>query len=272
MLLTTSMNNWAVAHRAMRAAAASLAALIGVAIVSPVGAEEADAKAIFKTMSDFLVGQKAMSFDYDATLEIVTAEMQKVGFASSGALTASRPDKVRMSRTGGFADVEMVYDGKTLSAYGKNLNVYAKHATAGTIDELIDVLRDDFGLEAPAADLLSSNPYEIMMSNVTGGQDLGSGVIRGKVCDHLAFRTADVDWQLWVAQGDKPFPCRFTITSRMAALAPSYSIEFSGWKSGEEVAADDFQLKTAADAKEVAVTDLKGLDEVPSIAAEGDAQ
>jgi hypothetical protein len=272
MLPTKSLNSWAVGHKPMCAAAALLAALMGVAVVSPVAAEEADAKAIFKTMSDFLVGQKAMSVDYDATLEIVTADMQKVGFASSGALTVNRPDKVRVSRTGGFADVELVYDGKTLSAYGKNLNIYAKRPTAGTIDELIDVLRDDFGLEVPAADLLSSNPYEIMMSNVAGGQDLGSGVIRGKICDHLAFRTADVDWQLWVAQGDKPFPCRFTITSRMTALAPSYSIEFTGWKSGQEVAADDFQLKTAADAKEVGVTDLKGFDDVPSIAAEGDAQ
>lgn len=269
-MFQTSMSNWRVAQRVV--CTALLAGLASVAVVSPVAADEADAKVIFKTMSDFLVGQKAMSFDYDATLEIVTADMQKVGFASSGALTASRPDKVRMTRTGGFADVEMVYDGKTLSAYGKNLNVYAKHPAAGTIDELIDVLRDDFGLEVPAADLLSANPYEVMMSNVKGGDELGTGVIRGKICDHLAFRTADVDWQLWVAQSDKPYPCRFTITSPMTALAPSYSIDFFNWKSGQDVAADDFQLKTAADAKEIAVTDLTGFDDVPSTTAEGDAQ
>ena len=111
-----------------------------------------------------------------------------------------------------------------------------------------------------------------MMENVILARALGEGMIRGQMCDHLAFRTADVDWQIWVAQGEKPFPCRFTITSKMTALAPSYSIEFSGWKSGAEVAADDFQLKPAADAKEVAITELKGLDEVPEPAIEGDAQ
>ena len=258
----------------IRSGAASMV-LIASAIVTaatPSAAEEADARAIFKSMSDFLVAQKTLSFDYDATLEIVTEDMEKVGFASSGALTASRPSNVRVTRTGGFADVEMVYDGTTLSVYGKNLDAFARVPSEGTIDELIDTLRFDFELEVPAADLLSSDPYGIMMSNVTTGQDLGSGVIRGKVCDHLAFRTADVDWQLWVAQGDKPFPCRFTITSRMTVLAPSYSIEFSGWKSGDDVAADDFQLETGADAKEVAMTDLEGLDEVPAIAADGDAQ
>jgi hypothetical protein len=58
----------------------------------------------------------------------------------------------------------------------------------------------------------------------------------------------------------------------MTALAPSYSIEFSGWKTGSEIAADDFQLKPAAGAREVAIMELKGLDEVPEPASEGDAQ
>jgi hypothetical protein len=240
--------------------------------VNPASAEESEAKAVFKTMSDFLTAQQSVSVSYDATLEIVTSDMMKVGLASSGSLSFSRPDKIRMTRTGGIADVEMVYDGKTLSAYGKNLNVFGKLQLEGTVDTVIATLRDEFGLELPAADLLSSNPYEVMMENVIDVRALGEGMIRGQMCDHLAFRTADVDWQIWVAQGDKPFPCRFTITSKMTALAPSYSIEFSGWKSGSEVAADDFKLKPAADAREVAIVELKGLDEVPAPASEGDAQ
>jgi hypothetical protein len=245
---------------------------MAVFAVSPAAAEESEAKVLFKSMSDFLTAQQSISVGYDATLEIVTADMMKVGFASSGSLAFSRPDKIRMTRTGGVADVEMVYDGKTLTAYGKNLNVVGKLPLEGTVDDVVAMLRDEVGLELPAADLLSSNPYEVMMENVTRAEALGEGVIRGQMCDHLAFRTADVDWQIWVAQGDKPFPCRFTITSRMTAMAPSYSIEFSGWKSGAEVAADDFQLKPAEGAKEVAITELRGLDEVPEPASEGDAQ
>ena len=38
----------------------------------------------------------------------------------------SRPDKVRASRVGGYANVEMVFDGKTLTLLGKNLNKYAE--------------------------------------------------------------------------------------------------------------------------------------------------
>jgi hypothetical protein len=111
--------------------AAVLAALISAA--APAAAEDNEAKAVFKAMSDFLVAQPSISVSYDATLEIVTADLMKVGFASSGSLTASRPDKVRMTRTGGIADIELVYDGKVFSTYGKNLNVYAKLPTEGTL-------------------------------------------------------------------------------------------------------------------------------------------
>ena len=127
------------------------------------------------------------------------------------------------------------------SRLGKNLNVYAQTAMTGSIDELIDVLRLEYGLEAPAADLLSSDPYEVMMSNVTDVKDLGSGVIGGKECDHLAFRTESTDWEIWIAQGDKPYPCRFTITSKMVALAPSYTIDVVDFKAGGEVDLRHFQ-------------------------------
>ena len=77
-------------------------------------------------MSDYLAAQKAISFAYDSNLEVVTDQEQKLGLASSGTLTLNRPDKLHATRTGGFANVEMVYDGKTLTMLGKNANVFAK--------------------------------------------------------------------------------------------------------------------------------------------------
>ena len=212
-----------------RTAIMSLAVMAVFSATLPSYADEAGAKTVFKSMSDFLSAQQTVAVSYDATLEIVTAEMMKVGLASSGSLSVSRPDKFRVTRTGGIADVEMVFDGKTLSAYGKRLNVFGKLPLVGKLDDVIAMLRDEFGLELPAADLLSSAPYEVMMENVIDARALGEGMIRGQMCDHLAFRTSDVDWQIWVAQGEKPFPCRFTITSKMTALAQSSSIEFSCW-------------------------------------------
>src|SRR5262245_28103914 len=103
------------------------------ASVSASLADEAAAKSIFKAMSDYLAAQTAISFDYNSTLEIVTTDGQKVGLASSGTLNLSRPDKIRVTRTGGFADVELVFDGATLSLLGKNINAYAQLNAPGTV-------------------------------------------------------------------------------------------------------------------------------------------
>jgi hypothetical protein len=77
-----------------------VAATVGMASMSAGLADDAQAKSLFKAMSDYLAAQKAISFDYDSNLEIVTNEQQKLGLASSGTLTLNRPDKLRATRTG----------------------------------------------------------------------------------------------------------------------------------------------------------------------------
>jgi len=61
---------------------------VAIALVSatPSGPRigEAEAKKLLKAMSDYLAGQKAISFAYDTNLEVVTKEHQKLLFASSG--------------------------------------------------------------------------------------------------------------------------------------------------------------------------------------------
>src|SRR6188474_1470307 len=81
------------------------AAVLGLAIASglPSGAraDEASAKQLIKAMSDYLAAQKAISFSYDSSLEVVTSDKQKLALTSSGAVVLNRPDKVRVTRRGG---------------------------------------------------------------------------------------------------------------------------------------------------------------------------
>jgi hypothetical protein len=115
-------------------------AMAGMASIPAAHADEAQAKSLLKAMSDYLAAQKAISFDYDSNLEIVSTQQQKIGLASSGTLTLNRPDKLHAARTGGFANVELVFDGKTLTLLGKNTNLYAQVEAPGTIDQLVDVI------------------------------------------------------------------------------------------------------------------------------------
>ena len=247
---------------------AALAMLVGLVASSGASADEADARKLLKTMSDYLEAHKAISFQYDTNLEIVTKDKQKLGLASSGTVALNRPDKIRITRTGGFADVEFLFDGKTLTLFGKTANLYGQLEVPGTIDHLIDELRKH-GRPVPGADLLLSNVYDELMLGVVNVKDLGSGVIGGVECDHLAFRTKEVDWQIWIAQGNRPYPCRYVITSKRVAQAPQYSVTIRDWKSGAEVGSGDFSFTNATGAKKMDLKELPNMDELPNIFAVG---
>ena len=230
-------------------------------------AVDAGAKALLKAMTEYVAAQNAISFDYDVSLEVVTKDAQKLTLAASGNVELARPDKVRASRSGGFADIETVFDGKTLTILGKNLNVYTQVAIPGSIDHLVDELREKYNRPLPGADLLISNSYDELMEDVVDVKDLGSGVIGGTECDHLAFRKKDVDWQIWIAQGSRPYPCRYDVTTKVVAGNPEYGIQIRAWKTGSEVASKGFGFTAPAGARQVDVTDLaklKDMSDLPS--------
>ena len=74
--------------------------------------------------------------------------------------------------------------------------------------------------------------YDELMSDVIDIKDIGSGVVGAVDATIWAFRKKEVDFQIWIAQGDKPYPCRFSITSRMVPGSPQYSIQLRDWETG----------------------------------------
>ena len=223
-------------------------ALTAVSIGTTAQAED-DAGKILKAMSDYVGKQKSISVAFDTDIEVITPEIQKIQFASSGTVLLNRPDKLHATRTGGYADVELVFDGKTVSVLGKNMNTYVQADAPGTVDELVDLLRNKYSIDMPGADLFLSNSYDEMMDGVLDAKHIGQGVVEGVECEHLAFRTLDTDWQIWVETGDHPIPRKYVITSKSTAAAPQYTITIRDWKTDAQASADAFTFKPPANAK-----------------------
>jgi hypothetical protein len=242
-------------------------ATLGIGLQSNAFADEASAKATLKAMSDYIASQKSVSAKYNTELEVITPDIEKITFSSTGDILLSRPDKVRATRTGGYADIELFFDGKTFNVYGKHLNSFFRLDAPGTIDNLIDELREKHGAALPFADLLLSNPYKVLIEGVLEAKDIGHGVIDGVECQHLAFRNEDVDWQLWVQLGANPIPRQYIITSKTVASAPQYRIRISDWKTDVAPANDAFVFKAPDGAKAVSAEAIRDFDELPAPAA-----
>jgi hypothetical protein len=231
------------------AAAAALVTVFIAFTAQPARAD--DAAMILKAMTDYTAAQKSISATFDSDIEAVTPELEKVQFTSSGKLQLTRPDKLRISRTGGYADIQMVYDGKTVSIYGNNAKAYVQADLAGTIDQLVDLIQAKSGAAMPGTDLLLSNAYDQLMSDVISASHIGQGVIDGVECEHLAFRGVDTDWQIWIESGARPVPRKYVITSKTLAGAPQYTLRIKDWKMDAVADADAFVFKPPAGATKV---------------------
>lgn len=250
--------------RTMIRVSATTAAIAVLSAAASQSARADDPAKLLKAMSDHLAGQKSLSAKFDSDVEVITPELQKIQFSSSGEMKMNRPDKLRIRRTGGYADVELVYDGRTVSLYGNNAKSYVQADLAGGTDKMIDTLAGQSSVGLPGADLLLTNSYDELMANVTQGSHIGQGVVDGVECEHLAFRGPETDWQIWIETGAKPVPRKYVITSKTVAGAPQYTLRIRDWKT--DVNADaDFTFKAPVDATKVALdsTAMIEFDEIP---------
>ena len=251
--------------------ASTLAAILAAATVGA-QLQEIHATAILKAMSDYVGSQNTIQLAFDSDIEVITPQLEKIQFTNSGQALLSRPDKLRAHRMGGYSDVAMFFDGKTVKIYGKHVNGYAKFDAPGSVDQLIHALRQGHGVALPGADLLLSNAYDVLVADVQEAKYIGRGVIDGVACEHLAFRNFDTDWQLWVEVGERPIPRKLVITSKTLNSAPQYTLRITEWETGIESSPDDFIFTPPADAEMLDHNALIELDELPPAAPQGGNQ
>lgn len=217
-------------------------------------AEKMDPQAqrILRQMSDFLAAQREFSVRTEGTLDEVLESGQKVQRQREGDVSVQRPNRLRVDRSGDLARLHLFYDGQRLTLQGERANAYATTPAPSTLDATLDMASQQLGLDAPAADLLLSDPYTALTEDVRSGSYLGRVVVDGTPVHHLAFRNrGGVDWELWVEDGPRPLPRKYVITSRDLPGAPQYSVNLSDWNLSPQLTPQQFQFTPLSDAMRV---------------------
>lgn len=81
---------------------------------------------------------------------------------------------------------------------------------------------------------------------------VGHETVGGQPADHLAARTNDLDFQVWIATGNEPVPVRAVLTYKHAAGQPQFWATLGDWNFHPKVAASAFEFVPPAGAEAVA--------------------
>jgi hypothetical protein len=210
---------------------------------------DVDARGVLSAMSAYLGGLRSFSVDYAAVDEVVTTDGQRLQFLHSGALMVQRPDRLHAVRRGAAGTSEMVLDGRELILLARSANAYLR-LPAPNIAAAVEAVRG-LGFDAPGGDLLAERPMDSATTDITSGVHVGMTFIDGVEVHQLAFRGAEVDWQLWVTANDRPVPLRYVITSTAVAGSPQYTVQFTNWNVAPSIDPARFVFTPPSNARQL---------------------
>jgi len=231
------------------AALLSAAPLFSYAQEQP--AVDPEALELLKAMSDYLVPLKQFTARGEVIREDVLGSGQKLMSHYQFQLAVQRPNKLHLARQSADKDLELFYDGEQFTLFGKLQQVYATTKAPPTIDETLDYAADVLEIPASGRDLIYEDVYDELLSDVVSGNHMGQAIIDGVLCEYLAFRSDDADWQIWIEQGERPLPRKYVITSRWLTGAPMYAVRFREWDVSANLSDAQFVFNAPADASKI---------------------
>lgn len=187
------------------------------------------ALALLKRMSTTLGSTKSFTCRTEGILELPAVTGQFVTFFATGEISLKRPNKL-MIRIGGDAPhFDFYYDGSSVSAYAPGTKVYSTLKAPPTMDAMLTGLKAETGMRFPTAPLLYSDPYAVLTRGLFSGVVVGSDVVDGVKCTHLAFRSPGVNWEIWIESSSRALPRRLATTFTDRPNFPRMMITFSSW-------------------------------------------
>jgi hypothetical protein len=201
-------------------------------------------------MGAYLRSLKDFQVRANITNEDVLDDGQKVQFAHSTNIVAHMPNKLLAETNGDLSEPIYLYDGKSFTLFAQRMGFYATVPAPPTTAELVQVVRDKYGIEIPLVDLfLWGGPHETT-NEITSAEDFGPAEVAGITCQHYLFREPGLDWQIWIQLGDHPLPRKLVLTTMTDEARPQHTSVFD-WNLAPSYNEATFVFNPPPDARRI---------------------
>jgi hypothetical protein len=227
----------------------------GVAPTSAAPTEsQRQARTILMQMAQYLGKAQRFSVNVRGGYDAVQQSGEKIEFGESRKVVLSRPEnrlRIEGERSDG-TKVLTVFNGKEITLTDSATNVYATAPQSGSLDDTVIHFVRDLGVRLPLAALLLSRLPAEFEQRVASIDYVEKTRMFGAPAHHLAARTDTVDFQVWVADGDKPVPLRVVLTYRDAPGQPQFRAQLSDWNFAPAIGKDTFVAAVPKGTRKVA--------------------
>ncbi|NDY55558.1 DUF2092 domain-containing protein [Desulfovibrio sulfodismutans] len=192
------------------------------------------ALAIYEQACSYMAGLKGYAFKADILVDLVYDGTAKIQMARTMDVTVQRPNAFKIVTIGDDVSATSVYDGKTFTLALDDRSLYNQLPASLDNDALVDLLSEKYSLDSPLGDMLRNETCaKVDYLSLTS---LGMGFVGQTRCHHLFFQGTDMDWQLWIEEGQKPLLRKMVITEKFMPLAPQFSAVLRDWQFADYAA------------------------------------
>ncbi|MXO58569.1 DUF2092 domain-containing protein [Altererythrobacter salegens] len=183
----------------------------------------------------------------NATTEEVFTNGEKLQFLNQVRYVVDRPDKLYVSVRSDRKYRRIYYNGSNLTVTAPTTAYYATVPMTGSIHDLLVKANDQFGIDVPLEDLFLWGIDGVPKPVLTEAFLVGFAQIGDYATDQYFYRTAGVDWQIWIGRDDK-LPYRMVITNTDDPAQPTYSASLT-WNLAPNESGDPFTFTPSSDYK-----------------------
>ena len=232
------------------------------AIDDPIANEgliEDEAVGALKEMSDFLMTANTMQIVSNGSLDVVTNNGQRIQLDGTTTYKLRKPNGFVVDYVSDIKSRRFIYDGKNFTVYSPKLGFYSTVPAPATNREVLQTIYEKFGIALPLEDLFrwSDGSHAERLQALKSAYNVGPATIDGVLTDHYAFREDNVDWEVWIQQGDQPFPRKLVIVDRNDVAKPTFVARLQ-WTLNPAFSDSDFTFVPDANAKKIQMATYQG--------------
>ena len=219
-----------------------------LALLAPAGAQDQpvtpaidDPKGHFERMARFLAGAQNFQTTVRMGYDVLQDSGQKIEFGERHRVTIARPDRLRAEILKSSGEEGLVlFDGRRITAHNTTHGVYAQTDKPGRLEAVLDYFLNDLGMRLPLALMFRSDFPEEMAQRLKALDLVEVSEVTDVPCVHLAGRTDEIDFQVWIPETGDPLPQRLTITYRDEEGQPQFWADFEHWDMAPAISAEAF--------------------------------
>lgn len=242
----------------------SIAVLFTLALSGPAGADDqaatalpatesqALAREILMNMAGFLAGLEKFSVTVRGGYDVLQENGQKIEFLEARDIAVARPGQLRAAGTDSSGRNSVVlFDGKDITVYDGDSRVYAQAPQPGSVDDSLVYFTRDLGLRLPLAALATTRLPLELERRVRYVDYVEQSYVFDETTHHITGRTDVVDFQLWITDGDEPWPQRIVLNYYTEPGQPQYWADFSDWKANPRLGKSIFRFEPSRDDRQI---------------------